>query len=523
MIIIIGSSISEDKLPTFSEFKIIESAAEAKMTLRLTNNPTAVFVHESLAKDLNTPLVSKAIRDNFIYFSNDNELLKKISGISDEDGATETKAEEPKVETKVEPKANVGVNETPKKPEKPTVIVPPAPVEMGSKGETRGSSVVDPKKETETAPVAPIIPVATPVATTEKKSATSGVIIPETKSVVSTSTDDGITEIDETDDDVFSNTFKIPMSINGSYDAMAAKLKAKEEQLSQFQQMFTSKCEEYDTMIREQDESTAQIIKTYENKLKEASTAFNKLKNDYSKAMSTTGKYHVYAEKTKGVLKEGFASAEKEAIQSLGLDLCIMCTAGDVTDMHFMMQQNIETFKEDYVFIDFTGTHFFDTMYQTNLSGALRLFSFVSQDELTSLKNSFYHKEKADIIAEYNFHDITFLDSDWVTFFKNLKIMFPDRKIILLFNSISSFSVLYTLSKLATIFKAYVHLRCSYFSIQNTYTRLRLVPVSRGIKLVATYYFDDVKDIITEVGKKYEIKTSTDILSLSTIENRLTK
>ena len=511
MIIIIGSSISEDKLPTFSEFKIIESAAEAKMTLRLTNNPTAVFVHESLAKDLNTPLVSKAIRDNFIYFSNDNELLKKISGISDEDNSNNEAKQDTVKEIPAKPV------EVPKKQDKPTVIVPPVSTPAPATAvvsEPAKPVPADVNKETGVKPG---------VTSQENKPAVTNVSTPETKSVVSTSIDDGITEIDETDDDVFSNTFKIPMSINGSYDAMAAKLKAKEEQLSQFQQMFTSKCEEYDTMIREQDESTAQIIKTYENKLKEASTAFNKLKNDYSKAMSTTGKYHVYAEKTKGVLKEGFASAEKEAIQSLGLDLCIMCTAGDVTDMHFMMQQNIETFKEDYVFIDFTGTHFFDTMYQTNLSGALRLFSSVSQDELTSLKNSFYHKEKADIIAEYNFHDITFLDSDWVTFFKNLKIMFPDRKIILLFNSISSFSVLYTLSKLATIFKAYVHLRCSYFSIQNTYTRLRLVPVSRGIKLVATYYFDDVKDIITEVGKKYEIKTSTDILSLSTIENRLTK
>ena len=511
MIIIIGSSISEDKLPTLSEFKIIEGAAEAKMTLRLTNNPTAVFVHESLAKDLNTPLVSKAIRDNFVYFSNDNDLLKKISGISDEDNSNNEAKQDTVKETPAKPV------EVPKKQDKPTVIVPPAPTPAPATAvvsEPAKPVPADVKKETGVKPG---------VTSQENKPAVTNVSTPEAKPVVSTSIDDGITEIDETDDDVFSNTFKIPMSINGSYDAMAAKLKAKEEQLSQFQQMFTSKCEEYDTMIREQDESTAQIIKTYENKLKEASTAFNKLKNDYSKVTSTTGKYHVYAEKTKGVLKEGFAPAEKEAIQSLGLDLCIMCTAGDVTDMHFMMQQNIETFKEDYVFIDFTGTHFFDTMYQTNLSGALRLFNFVSQDELTSLKNSFYHKEKADIIAEYNFHDITFLDSDWVTFFKNLKIMFPDRKIILLFNSISSFSVLYTLSKLATIFKAYVHLRCSYFSIQNTYTRLRLVPASRGIKLVATYYFDDVKDIITEVGKKYEIKTSTDILSLSTIENRLNK
>ena len=511
MIIIIGSTISEDKLPSFSEYKIIATAAEAKMTLRLTTNPTAVFVNESIAKDLNTPLISKDIRENFIYFSNDNELLKKVSGISDDDSAKSSKSDESVVESR----RPTGKEVVTTKVQQSTVNDVPnisSTAKDGVKSQLEKVVKSGPKVEPKVGSK-----VESDVVPTVKSKVEKLEFAKETK-VETVSDDDIITEID---DDYISDTFKIPISENGSYDAMAAKLKAKEEQLVQLQQMFADKTDEFNRMLTEQDESTAQIIKTYENKLMEASTAFNKLKSDYTSVLATTGKYHVYAEKSKAVLKEGFAPQEKEFIQSLNLDLRLMCTVGDVTDMHFMMRQNIDTFKENYVFVDFTGSHFFDLMYHSNIGGALKLFSEIPDSDVESMKSSFYSTENATILADYNFHDIMFLDANWTVFFNNLKKLFGDRKIILLFNSISSFSVLYTLSKLATIFKAYVHLRCSYFSIQGAYTRLRLVPQSRGIKLVATYYFDEVKDIITEVGKNYEIKTSTDILSLSTIENRV--
>lgn len=533
MIIIIGSNISEDKLPSFSEYKIIDNVQAAKMTLRVASNPTAIFVHESLSNDFNTPLITQAVRDSFIYFSSDKDLLKKISGISGDDKPvepvepkviepTETKVAAPKVEVKppvkVEQKAGVSPKVEIKAPEQKPIETKIAEPKVETKVIEPKAEVKPPVKDTSVT-----LDKSTPKVSTDSranKEVTPAVqtIKPQQPIPQSSADIDDITEIEE--DDVLSNSFKIPTSLTGNYDAMAAKLKAKEEQLTQFQQMFTEKCAEYDAIIQEQDDSTAALAKTYENKLKEASTAFNKLKNDYAFATSTTGKYHVYAEKSKGVLKEGFAPAEKEVIQNLGLDLRVMCTAGDVTDMHFMMQQNIETFKENYVFVDLTGTHFFDMLYNTNIGGVLKLFNPLTPTEMNELRGSFFRKDNAIILAEYNYHDIMLLDADWVTFFSNLKDLFGDIPIILLFNSISSFSVLYTLSKLSTIFKGYVHLRCNYFSIQNTYTRLRLVPQSRGIKIVATYYFDDVKSVIEELGKKYEVKMSTDVLSLTTIEGK---
>ncbi|MBQ2175487.1 MAG: hypothetical protein II453_10650, partial [Alphaproteobacteria bacterium] len=167
-------------------------------------------------------------------------------------------------------------------------------------------------------------------------------------------------------------------------------------------------------------------------------------------------------------------------------------------------------------------TSYFDMVYATKqLGGAFALFNAMTDEQKEQFKQTaVFHKENADIIAEYNFHDIAFLDFEWQTFFANLKDIFGDRRIVLLFNSISSFSVLYTVSELATIFKSYLHLRCSHIAIKNAYMRLKFIPKERGIKIVATYLFDDVNDAITQLGKKYVVITSADVLSITSIVER---
>ena len=568
MIIIIGSSIAVDDLPSFSEYKIFEETGPAKIALRMTSNPIAIFVREDLASEFESKLIKQEIRDMFTYFIDDNDLLKKISGVATND--TESRGNNIEKQTGYQNADTIQTQST-GQTQKQTgyqnadngdnkgIAQAQSIGQTQSMGQTQkqtgyqnadtmqtqkqtGYQNVDTMqaqkqtgyqnadtvaKQTGFTGVAPQ-PQVQPV-TSPKQTGFTGVAPPKQDNTVKSVSnlnnleipkepdDDIITEID---DDVLSDAFKIPISQNGSYDALSAKLKAKEAQLLQFQDMYKAKCEEYESMLNEQDVETANLIQTYEDKLKEAFEAFNKLKADYASVSSTTGKYHIYAEKSKGVLREGFAASEKEIIQNLGINLKVMCTSGDITDMHFMIKENIETFKEDYVIIDLTGEHFFDMIYQCLPVGALKLFQTLSDEAVDKIRGSVCHKEKCDILTAFDFHDIIFLDADWVTFFKNIKTLFPDRQILLVFNSISSFSVLYTLSKLATIFKAYVHLRCSYFSIQNTFTRLRLVPLERGIKLVATYYFDDVKDIISEVGKKYEIKMSTDVLSFSAIDGK---
>lgn len=519
MIFIIGSDLTEEQLPSFTDYKIFPMGQyrSAKMALRVAANKnlTIAYIHEDLRSEFEVgTLITEELYEKIKFFKDEQYILKELT-ISSDVNTSEKQAEQDTtqaVETDAKPVQSENKTMQPDKADKVDKV-------------DKADKVDKPAQPSQ--PPQPSQPVENVADKTEVGKQPANVI----ELSATQSEDDGVTFMnkevagveDIDDDDDFNLTgFKIPTSAGGNYDAVTAKLEAKEKQLEQYRAMMAERVQEFDETLKEMDAANSELITAYENKLTEATKAFNKVKTDLVYALSTTGKYHLYAERYRSILKEGFEPNIKEAIKSLNLNVAVMCTADNVIDMHYLIQQNIEQFKENCVFVDFTGTSYFDMVYATKqLGGAFALFNTMTDEQKEQFKQTaVFHKENADIIAEYNFHDIAFLDFEWQTFFANLKDIFGDRRIVLLFNSISSFSVLYTVSELATIFKSYLHLRCSHIAIKNAYMRLKFIPKERGIKIVATYLFDDVNDAITQLGKKYVVITSADVLSITSIVER---
>ena len=493
MIFIIGTKLTEDQLPSFTEYKIYgdANATGAKVSLRVASDLTVAYINKKFESTFAAGgIIPKEVHDKFVFFNTDEEVLKLINGGSAEEAETD---DTDTLLDSVDDKADSTVTEASNsevKDEQKSVV------EVAQKTETSSVTVTDP-------------PVVKNVDDTDDDIIFSG-----------NSSLNKVKDIDESDDFDF-DSFKIPTSSAGNYDAVAAKLEAKERQLEQYKSMMTEKINEYEDIIKELDADRENVIKTFDAKIKEAQEAFTKAQATINALSNTTGKYHTYAERHKMMLSEVFDSGVKDAIKALGLNLMVMFAEGGVSDMQYLAHQSIEQFKEDCVFIDLTGETYFDLVFKAKFGDALKLFDDMTDNDVELFKGRIVNKENASIIAETMFHDIVFLDADWLKFFTNIKRVFgTERKIVLLLGSATSFSVAHTVSRLSTIFNTYVHLKCSYATIKSVFNHLKFYPNSRNIKVVATYLFDEANAAINKIGEKYAVITSADILSIASIDKR---
>lgn len=475
MIFIIGTQLTEGQLPSFTEYKIYADAdvMGAKVALRVASDLTVAYINRKFESSfLPGGIIPENVYKKCVFFDTDEEVLKLINGENDNDNdETNTLLD--------------NVNES-----------------TGVAKDT--ASVVETSVDNKTETVKRSEPVVKEV------DADEDIIFSGNSSL------DKVKDIND-DDDFDIDTFKIPTSSIGNYDAVAAKLEAKEKQLEQYKLMMTEKVAEYEELIKELDTDRENIIAQYGSKIKEAQEAFEKAQTTINTLTNTTGKYHTYAERPKIMLSEVFEPSVKDAIKALGLNITVMFAEGGVADMQYLISQSIDKYKEDYVYIDLTGESYYDIMYKSKFGDALKLFEEMSDTDIEVFKSKVVHRENAEIIADYLFHDIVFLDADWLRFFTNVKRVFGDKKIILMFGSVASFPVSYTISRLATLYNTYIHFKCSFTAIKSAFNHLKFFPNGRNIKVVATFLFDEANNAINKLGEKYAVITSADILSLETI------
>ena len=474
MIFIIGTQLTEDQLPSFTEYRLFadSDAMGAKVALKIATDLTTAYINKKFEGSfVPGALIPESVYKKFVFFKNDEELLKILNGDSDVESDT------------LLDNISDGVDED--------------KVDISDNGLSDKNNVEVRSSE----------PVTSEVNTDED-------II-----FLGNSSLDKVRDIND-EDDFDIETFKIPTSSTGNYDAVAAKLEAKEKQLEQFKALMTEKVAEYEEIIKELDAERGNIIEQFDKKIKEAQEAFTKAQATINSLTNTTGKYHTYAERPKIMLSEVFEPSVSDAIKGLGLNITVMFAEGGVADMQYLISQSIDKFRENYVYIDLTGESYFDIMYKSKLGDALKLFDEMSDNDIEVFKSKIVHRENADIIAEYLFHDIMFLDADWLRFFTNVKRLFGDRKIILMLGSVASFPVSYTISRLAPLFTTYLHFKCSFTAIKSAFNYLKFFPNGRNIKVVATFLFDEASSAINKLGEKYAVITSPDILSLETINKR---
>lgn len=287
-----------------------------------------------------------------------------------------------------------------------------------------------------------------------------------------------------------------------------------------------SRLHDYDVLMNEvyaeQEKVILDVKKMYEDKLSEASVAYNAIKGQLeSELKSGYAKYKVYGQYPRAVLQEGLSAEEKAKLPKDYSNIqVIACGGGDsLYRMLTMVSNNAKESSKPFVFVDLTGDYI-NSLHHKCEDVALMFKESMTEEIKGKITKGCRKVNNSVIVSCDPYHDITLLGVNWGIFLNNLVTMFSNKvNIVILLNSIQSFPVEYTLSKLATIIKARIFVQCTPVLIKYLYGKMSTIPVSRSIKWLVSDYFEDAESMLKAVAQKYSVVTSGQMFNLNTIDS----
>lgn len=262
-----------------------------------------------------------------------------------------------------------------------------------------------------------------------------------------------------------------------------------------------------------QDIQLAEVKEVYEQQMSEMSKALE-MANKKLESLAIPDeylsiiKYASYMNNPRASLREGFSQQDLQSIGRLKSKMYIFAMGAG--DSYYTFMKSFYSYLEsnpNALVVDFTNDPF--------LSSKLRLQTKDTSIQLANpevpLENLVKQYKSMGLIPSSFYNDISLLNFDWVGIIKRLQAYANGRPIIFLFNSISSFSVRYTVSKLATIGELSVFVKCNPVIINSLNVDLIFIPENR-LKIVAMDYIDLVDSMLKRMSEKYKVqafRTST--------------
>jgi hypothetical protein len=140
------------------------------------------------------------------------------------------------------------------------------------------------------------------------------------------------------------------------------------------------------------------------------------------------------------------------------------------------------------------------------------MFSISSSDESSmDLKNLDIPVESlvqkiGDVLfiptAYYN--DIALLSLDWLSILSRLSVLAQNRRVIFLFNSLNSFSVRYTVSKLGTVGKLFIFAQSNPVVLVSLLSDINFIPEGR-FRIVLMKYIKTAESIAKHISSKHSV------------------
>jgi hypothetical protein len=247
---------------------------------------------------------------------------------------------------------------------------------------------------------------------------------------------------------------------------------------------------------------------TFEQRIDEANAIINELNEKMQDSavppeLKAFLKYATYSKNYKASLKEGFTDEETAIIGKKTSSLYIFASgAGD--SLHGMLK-NVKALIDknpNALIVDLSNDYFLNVRYRIQTKDS----SMMLNDKDIELGSIVKEINGTKIIPTTFYNDIALLSMDWATIIKKLMVYASGKPIILLFNNVNSFSVRYTVSKLATIGQLFVFAKSNPVVLSTLLGDLKFIPNQR-VKVVATDYIDVVQAVLEQVAKTYAVTT----------------
>lgn len=226
-------------------------------------------------------------------------------------------------------------------------------------------------------------------------------------------------------------------------------------------------------------------------------------------------KFATYCKNYSVLLNEGLSEQEKNTLGSANLSNFYVYTCGG-GDSYFSMMRRIKSLadrNQKVILVDFSNSPYLSSACKLTNN---RLFStHLNRDDIP-VTDIVRDLGNTKIFPTQSYNDIGLLGMDWGKILKKLSDYSSGYPVILLFNSINSFNVRYTISKLATVTPLFIFAKCNPLILSSLSTDIKFIPENRA-RIVATEYIDVVSQMIDVLSKKYKVigfKDNTDWKSL---------
>lgn len=438
------------------------------------------------------------IYDKVEYFADNMELRRKLQP----EGCTEIEEEvEKELDSKLDSEPDIFDDS---KDEKPTVVVE---LEGESDTEKKTSEI---KKDEDTSDIFTKKP---QVEESEKAEEEEEDINVETKNIDSQKGTEvqlevgEVEDVEEVDTEISSELFKIP-NIDEDIDSYKLIVKHKDEVIKQKEAML----KELETQLEEihlvQDEQVEGIKEMYMSKVEEANEKISLLEERLEKVKkgeeTGLGKYMKYVKNYKTPLKDSIVD---EGIGKLNSNYKIF--ASGTGDSFYSMMKQVKKYIEKNpkaIVIDFTGDYYLNTSY--GMKKVLYNCIDLTREGVDDLDDVFKSINKTKLAFTTLYNDISLLGVDWVHTLNKIDSYAGGLPVVLIFNSITSFSVRYTVSKLLGVMDLHLFVKSSPLILSAMYNDILFIP-TEGVEFVVMDYIDVVKPIVDLLSNKYKVTAFT--------------
>lgn len=318
-------------------------------------------------------------------------------------------------------------------------------------------------------------------------------------------TEETLTEVNvEVEED-----FLVIPNLSEDVDNLKVVISSKDKIISQKDMQIKELIKNREEMYSIQEEQLNELRVTYEAKIDEAVSEIKRL-NEQVEASGMDDftaqfiKFSTYSKNYSALLSEGLSEIEKQSLGNTQLNnvYVFTCSAGD---SYFSMMKRIKTLLEKntkVVIADFSNSPFLSTALKLNNSN--RMYATHIDKEDVDIVNIVRDLGNSKVFPSQCYNDIALLGMDWGRVLKRLNDYASGYPIILLFNNFNSFSVRYTVSKLATVCPLFVFAKCNPLILSSLAIDIKFLPENRA-RIVATEYIDVVKQMIDVLSKKYKV------------------
>ena len=243
------------------------------------------------------------------------------------------------------------------------------------------------------------------------------------------------------------------------------------------------------TQFEQDKETYAQMMEDYENNQKAS-----KIADMLSAYIKPVGK---------DLEIPKFTSAEMKRLKAINLDnISLLCFArGSSQYAGLCGIQSMMSSGDDFVLVDLTGDAWLPSILHLN---RMQTLNNVTKNDINSIV---IKKGTVDLIRTRAFNDVQLLEYDWVGILEQLKTYVGDRRTYILLGNISTFSVKYTVMKLAFVLATTLMIKAEPYVVQNLFWDLLGIP-SQHITLGVFEYVPVVKQMLDKFVKEYPIKVT---------------